>query len=586
MNRKQQQHKQYIEPQRNWEETATVFAISIGLALAALLAAAPWLWTKILRLTGQVYSYSLPDLLRDVFWLARNPAYILHYPYFTGFIGSLLLLATSLAWLAAWLLCLPPPASIHISGRNLEDNRDAHKLARQEMLDECSISGEGIYLTGDIPISLDRETRHIFVLGSVGGGKTQIILPMMRQAIERGDKVLIYDNKADFGQYFNGVRFAPWDARSVAWNISADCLNRGDARATAARLIADSHDPVWSNGARQILVALIVLLQRKKPRKWTFADLVEVACVPFGALRDIVLTYNPEAVRIVEDYSKTAQSFLVNLSSYLSPICDLADCYSGKKRFSVRNWLLDDTSGEYKCNTIILGGNRRYAPVEKAYVQSILSALGSLVNSPELPDSRDRRIWLFLDEFSQLGKLDDFAQFLEIGRSKGIRVVLGAQDVAQLRNIYGKDTVDAWTSMIGTYIICRTQGVETPEWLSRLVGEKTIKRYMRTRSIAEQSEGVKNASMSYSYEHVREPVIQPEDFATLGPTEKGIQALFVPGGGNIFSLTFPFANYPREYAPIEPAEQPEASAKILQQSYLSYAASASRPRRTNFGDED
>lgn len=36
-------------------------------------------------------------------------------------------------------------------------------------------------------LSLDLETRHFFVLGSIGGGKTQVILPLMLAAQASND---------------------------------------------------------------------------------------------------------------------------------------------------------------------------------------------------------------------------------------------------------------------------------------------------------------------------------------------------------------------------------------------------------------
>jgi Type IV secretion-system coupling protein DNA-binding domain len=49
---------------------------------------------------------------------------------------------------------------------------------------------------------------------------------------------------------------------------------------------------------------------------------------------------------------------------------------------------------------------------------------------PTLSESRERRVWLFLDEFPQLPPIKQFPTFLELGRSKGIAVVIGAQEDA------------------------------------------------------------------------------------------------------------------------------------------------------------
>jgi hypothetical protein len=69
----------------------------------------------------------------------------------------------------------------------------------------------------------------------------------------------------------------------------------------------------------------------------------------------------------------------------------------------------------------------------------MLGLLASAVGSPTLAESRSRRMWLFLDEFPQLPPIKQFPTFLELGRSKGVTVVIGAQDTAQIRATYGPE---------------------------------------------------------------------------------------------------------------------------------------------------
>ncbi|MGH7117934.1 MAG: type IV secretion system DNA-binding domain-containing protein, partial [Acetobacteraceae bacterium] len=61
-----------------------------------------------------------------------------------------------------------------------------------------------------------------------------------------------------------------------------------------------------------------------------------------------------------------------------------------------------------------------YPDLSKIWIGSLLGLLASAVGSPTLRESRERRAWLFLDEFPQLPAVQNFPAFLELGRSKGI----------------------------------------------------------------------------------------------------------------------------------------------------------------------
>ena len=90
--------------------------------------------------------------------------------------------------------------------------RELKKISRKE----CKQSGQGIEFPLNIPMSLDRESRHFLAWGSTGAGKTTAMLLLMLGAIHRGDKVLILDTKGDLTSklpYIGGV-IAPHDAQT------------------------------------------------------------------------------------------------------------------------------------------------------------------------------------------------------------------------------------------------------------------------------------------------------------------------------------------------------------------------------------
>jgi len=471
-----------------------------------------------------------------------------------------------LACLAGWWAAKPLPAEIHLKGRRLSTDP---LEAAQEALKECKIAGgEGLLIHPQIPLSLDRETRHILILGGTGSGKTVMMVRLIRQAIDRpGDKLLVNDFKNEFVEILEKapgakgfVTFSPWDKRCFCWDIAADITNKADARTIASRLVPESDkDPMWGLAAQSILVSVFCKFQQTRPGKWDLQDVLTDVFSGYDNLREIVLMYNREGMYAVEDVqkTKTTQSFLITLSTFLSQVSDLAEAWKGKTKFSLRRWLLDPESPEYRnpsCKYILMGGNKRYAKLEKAYSQTIISALASIVNSPEMPDSTTRKLWLFLDELPQLGEIPELSQFFEIGRSKGCRVVVGTQDISQLRKIYGKDTVEAWTSMVGSYLIGRTGGRDTQKWLSELIGTRKIKKYQISYTKDPGASGMASGRQD-QWAEIEEPVVRPEEFSTsLGRRPGGMECLYHPGGDTVYRLIWPFSPKDKIRPVVIPAE--------------------------------
>jgi TraM recognition site of TraD and TraG len=166
---------------------------------------------------------------------------------------------------------------------------------------------------------------------------------------------------------------------------------------------------------------------------------------------------------------------------------------------------------------------------------------------------------LFLDEFPQLPPIKQFPTFLELGRSKGVAVVIGAQDTAQIRAVYGQDQAKSWFGMTGTKIITRINASETAEDISRLVGEQEVER--RTRS---ETRASGKTSVTESIQREVRRVVAPSELASrLGPTKGGVRVLFVGLGEDVYELELPYLSLRKRREPIMPADWTRpSSAKV------------------------
>jgi hypothetical protein len=265
----------------------------------------------------------------------------------------------------------------------------------------------------------------------------------------------------------------------LVWDIATDCSVKQDARELAARFIPPSSDPMWSEAAQEIFVACIVHLQATRNRDWGWVDLERVVTADVDKLTAYARDHNPNALKLFgQPDSKTTMSILTTFQAHMRIVSVLAEAWPDPlaRRFSIRAWLHNPTP--YR--PLILQHDPGYPELSRIWIGSMLGLLASAVGSTTLTESRERRIWLFLDEFPQLPPIKQFPTFLELGRSKGIAVVIGAQDTAQIRAVYGQDQAKSWFGMTGTKIITRINASEAAEDISRLIGEQEVERRIKS----------------------------------------------------------------------------------------------------------
>ncbi|SDT08597.1 Type IV secretion-system coupling protein DNA-binding domain-containing protein [Bradyrhizobium canariense] len=440
-----------------------------------------------------------------------------------------------------------------LRGARLQAGSRGLKAFAQACAAECRIHGEGISLVPTVPLSREREARHFLILGSVGGGKTQTMLHLIGEAIIRGDGVLVLDTKGDMmgGLPAEGepLLVAPHDKRSLVWDIAADCSIKQDARELAARFIPRSSDPMWSEAAQEIFVGCIAYLQATRGRNWGWSDLEAVVTADIDQFAAFARDHNPNAIRLLaQPDSKTTLSILTTFQTHMRIVSVLADAWSNPSaaRFSIRAWL----HSPVPYRPLILQHDPGYPELSRIWIGSMLGLLASAVGSPTLRESRERRVWLFLDEFPQLPPIKQFPTFLELGRSKGIAVVIGAQDTAQIRAVYGQDQAKSWFGMTGTKIITRINASEAAEDISRLIGEQEVER--RTRSSTRA--GGKTSVTESVHRETRRVVTASELASRLGPTKDGVRVLLLGLGEAVYELELPYISLQMRREPIMPAD--------------------------------
>ena len=448
-----------------------------------------------------------------------------------------LLAACLPAWLVAPSYLRPRDGLIHLRGSHRFEGQEAAKELRSRMAARAKRRPDFDIAPG-IPYPADMWTRHVLIVGGVGSGKSTAMKPLIDRVVSSGEQLLLFDPKSEFTIGFGQPAIlAPWDSRSLAWDLAKDMRNTLDMRRFAATMIRDSQDPMWSNASRQLLVGLILYLKGTRDDDWGWGELADLLSQPQTSLLPIMREWHPEAIRAVEKATVTTAGILINLSSFCSSIFDLAEAWGDvepERRVSFVEW----TQGRSAYPQIILQGHGAYGELTKSYVEGIVGIFSAMVNSVEMRDDTSRKIWFVADEFAQMGKIPVRPLF-EVGRSRGVRCVIACQDLAQLEEIHGAPMVKAIVSMSGTLLVGQVMPGETAKALCEAFGSREVERTNLSTTFATGGSGGSSKALSFNREEVA--LYKPSELASrlgLTPDGRGVKLVLFTGG-DAFELVWP-----------------------------------------------
>lgn len=433
-----------------------------------------------------------------------------------------------------------------VSGPVLLEGKAANKEARRRTLSlkERLTDPFGLWIHPSLWFSKKVLSRHILLHGSVGSGKTQILLAMLQPIFaNKRAKLFLYDVKGDFTAKFpQATIVSPFDSRSRVWWVARDVRTSTQASAFADSLIPEDSGSgkFWTQAARQILLGVVRSLQNEKPEAWTWTDLAQRVSMRAQEMAPILdKSYRKAYGLISNTEGTTAFNIIATLNGYTKVIDDLARAWPDYERrdkkgrprlFSITDWASDDYTGPTKI--IVQSGPD--AGLTSAYIAALINVAVPAIISPALPDNEGGRfLGFFLDELASIGKIENISSLIDKGRSKGCVCVLATQDLAQLRmpHLYGEHMVKALSGMVGTHIVCQVQMGDTREELSKLLGTQKVARMDHSEDARLNNEG--------------QPVVYPNQLTDMLGFRKTKKAPFfeiraiVQQGGDLLLLDFP-----------------------------------------------
>ncbi len=433
--------------------------------------------------------------------------------------------------------------------RGMQIHTSVRKVAKDFRPFQGGLKGAPIHPR--VHIGEHQEASHIFFLGGAGGGKTTLLWPLLLSIIARGDRILLLDFKADFtrGLTCPFSLLSPADDRSARWLLGRDVRSRLDAMSFAETMIPiPAGDPIWAKGARGLLIGLVAHLQAEKGTSWGFRDLAELAArvlVDYKLLVSIIVKHHPPAKGFLMGAdSRTTQSFLAELSGALTHAIEMgvADDAVLKKQeredWSVRDWL--DPKSQLP-RVAVIGWSPDSKEMSQAWAAAIVEQMVRQMTRMTNVSPEKRRVWLFLDEIAQMGRVPSITDALVTLRSKGVRVLFALQSVAQLEKEFDRHVLSIWAGSCATKVICSLGSEQDQMFGHKMLGRRDVERYTHQTT---QSGGV--VSRSGSWQRAEEDVMKPTELAyQVAPDAKGVRALIISRGKSAAALLrWPFYKAP------------------------------------------
>lgn len=444
-------------------------------------------------------------------------------------------------------------------GSNIYHNpKEALKKIRNHALASKAL---GIPIHPQIKIPMDREMCHILIIASPGSGKTQVLFPMIQAIKKRGDGLFLYDFKGDytsaFGEDDGTIILSPFDKRGFAWDIAADIDNDVKAFEFASTLItsAKNSDDYFIKAAQDLLTGILIKLQADKQKSWNFKDLVSILSDKKMVIESCN-HYRPAAIQNIGAIDgKQADGVFGMLRTSTIHLEYLARAWNNEsnkstplKKFSINRWIEDDAFRSSK-PLVILKGSHEYREISRFMTVELFTALIKKVEN--LPDSYERRLWLCLDEFGNVPKIQYFDEMLTTVRSKGLRIVIAVQDIAQIEKNYGKSFTQTFFNCFGTLLAGLTFG-ETASYLAKIFGQNQLERTTIGESLSSDPKSMDTKKTdSTSQQIITESALLDSDFSNLLPPSLTSPAFFwlkIPGWP-VGKLAFKVKPTPHKYEP-------------------------------------
>ncbi|KQQ44694.1 hypothetical protein ASF61_21435 [Duganella sp. Leaf126] len=335
---------------------------------------------------------------------------------------------------------------------------------------EASGRASRIHIAG-VPLEAGTEVLNIGVSGAVGSGKTVSISAVLADIRRTGKRAIVFDSTGEFIRHFYrpglDTILNPFDQRSPPWTAWNEARKPYDYANIAESFIPvmNRREPFWEEGGQAVLEDLLSRLA--KTNQATNRRLVEVINVLSLKEIQVIVKRLPAAVYMDPEAAKTALGIRMNVVRAAKAMRYLADG-DAAAQFSIRHWISQEQGD---CWLFLSTKEEMLSTMRPLLTAWFDIAMRSIMS---LPASRSRLIFSVLDELASLNRISTLKEVATRGRKYGISLLLGYQNIAQVRDIYGENDAQTIISMLQSRLTLTVPDFQTAKYVSENLANQEL----------------------------------------------------------------------------------------------------------------
>lgn len=411
---------------------------------------------------------------------------------------------------------------------------------------------------GGVPISDEEASKHIAFAGAIGTGKSnsgkETMITLVRRVEERGDLVICIDSRAEYMSMFGSDAddiLNPFDGRSVNWNPFAEVRDpRIDFRMLARSLYPakPNSQPEWDEFGKNLMANVLMKLAGDRARPADPREVLRLITLSEKAELDEFLKGTSSSIMTSADNSR----MFASVRSTLSQALDTWFILNAGGSFSIREWVKKKEGGFLWIP---------YMPTHRASLEYLIAGWIDLAINEilSLGDARGgRKIWLFIDETTAIGKIPSLIPGLTMGRRHGLTILMAFQSVAQFYQGYGQHEAQTIISNARTKLVL-SQGshLDAQFWAEELGKREDLREERSEGNSSGSSSGIGHSSSNsgsnngISYRYHTDHIVMPSELQGLHDNTGFLRIAGEPG---IRFVRIPIHQIEKQFEPYVPSK--------------------------------
>jgi energy-coupling factor transporter ATP-binding protein EcfA2 len=318
-----------------------------------------------------------------------------------------------------------------------------------------------------IGLPLNECFQHIFIVGASGSGKTTLINQQLHKLKDK--KVVILGYKGDFiTKFYNPTRdiiFNPLDIRNIGWCLLNDLSKKNQIYSFAKSIIKETKEPFWSDSARTVFTAIAeICLGSGQVSNKIFSNYLKKPLDEMYSLLSRARFHIDSAARACQALggynTKLGTSILSTLTEGI-----MGFEFLNNGSFSFRKWVRSREN-----NWIFIENGPQQETLNNLFSGVIDIITNEILSLPDVKEIGEREIYIVIDEWGALNKIDSLVKLITLGRSKGACMILANQDLARIKNAYDIE-MDSMFNSLGTLVSFKVEDNYTQGYLSKTFGK-------------------------------------------------------------------------------------------------------------------